>query len=423
MIAFYKREGFLIRELVTDAGGEYGGGNERRVLESDYDATDDEGFVFSRTCKANGFVHTVTPARKPQLHGIAENWNRQVFRIANSLLYAARISHVLWASAVAHANYLKNRLPNERTLGKYTSYELFFKRRPRIGDLRVWGCDAYQLLPAGQVPGQQNRRRVIYVGHTPDRLGWRVFDPISWKFQVCHELLFDEESAKKRICALREFDSRRKLAKEGRLDELPLQADDFNTADIETTAALDSERRLYPIPLPPPDHAEGGGAVSNRAHEVPADSSASRAPARATGDGDAAVPGLKGLRAGKAAAPNGEDPDDSSDDEHLAAVELSDASFNSGDYFRSEALVEGEALPGPLIRPGRFPTVNATASADQAGNADSVGAAVQAGIVGSVGAGDAPGSISEDDAAYLFTRDDDAEQYGPLSETQLKRFR
>jgi hypothetical protein len=172
LIAFYKREGFLIRELVTDAGGEYGGGHERLVLESDFDATNDEGFVFSRTCKANGIVHTVTPARKPQLHGIAENWNRQVFRIANSLLYAARISPILWASAVAHANFLKNRLPNERVLGKYTSYELFFKRRPRIGDLRVWGCDAYQLLPAGQVPGQQNRRRLILFTLGTRLTGW-----------------------------------------------------------------------------------------------------------------------------------------------------------------------------------------------------------------------------------------------------------
>ena len=264
LIEFYRREGFIIRELVSDAGGEYGGGHERLNVESDFDATNDEGFVFSRTCKANGIVHTVTPARKPQLHGMAESWNRHVMRIANSLLYASRVSHLLWASAVAHANYLKNRLPHTEALGRYTSYELFYKKRPRISDLRVWGCDAYELLPAGQVPGQANRRRVIYVGHSPDRLGWRVFDPITFKFSICFELQFDEESAKKRICALREFDARRTLAKQGSLDELPLLGDDFNLDDLETTAAMDSERRLYPIPLPPPDRAGSGGVGGNR---------------------------------------------------------------------------------------------------------------------------------------------------------------
>jgi len=266
LIEFYRREGFIIRELVSDAGGEYGGGNERLSVESDFDATDDEGFVFSRTCKANGIKHTVTPARKPQLHGLAESWNRHVMRMVNSLLYASRISQVLWASAVAHANYLKNRLPHPEALGRYTSCELFFKKRPRISDLRVWGCDAYELLPAGQVPGQANRRRVIYVGHSPDRLGWRVFDPITFKFSISFELLFDEESAKKRICALREFDARRTLARQGRLDEFPLLGDDFNLDDLETAAALDSERRLYPIPLPPPDRIGSGGVKGDQEH-------------------------------------------------------------------------------------------------------------------------------------------------------------
>jgi len=34
---------------------------------------------------------------------------------------------------------------------------------------------------------------------------------------------------------------------------LPLDADDFDASDVATSEALDTERRLYPIPLPPPD--------------------------------------------------------------------------------------------------------------------------------------------------------------------------
>ena len=203
-------------------------------------------------CKEHGIAHVVTPARKPELHGLAENWNRVVIRIANSLLYSARISHILWAAAVGHANYLKNRIPN-RHLGGLTSYELFYHKRPRVSDLRIWGCNAWKLLPPGQVLGQANRRRLIYVGHAPDRIGWRCFDPISQKFVVRFELIFDELSAKKRICDLREFDRRRTLARQGKLNELPLEADDFDISDVETTAALDSERRLYTSPRDPSD--------------------------------------------------------------------------------------------------------------------------------------------------------------------------
>ena len=295
-----------------------------------------------------------------------------------------------------------------------------------------------------------------------------MFDPVAWKFAVCHELLFDEESAKKRICALREFDARRKLAKEGRLDELPLVANDFDTSDVETTAALDSERRLYPIPLSPSDSAEGGGAVSERAVEdARADAAAQGGKAARAGDlartdvGDAVESGLNGLRAGSAATPADEDEDldNSSDDEYPFQADresgdcmgsLSDehgASLTQDDYFRNEAQVEGEELPGPRVRSGRTPSVGKTRAAGSVGavgsrtassvgavgsrTASSVGAdgsrtassvgAVGSWAAGSVEAGDASSGIDEEDAADLFTRDDEAEQYGPLSENQLKR--
>ena len=211
-IAFYRQHGYVVKELRSDAGGEFGGGNERAHVEADADGANDEGFVFSRVCKEHGIAHVATPARKPELHGLAENWNRVVIRIANSLLYSARISHILWAAAVGHANYLKNRSPN-RHLGGLTSYELFYHKRPRVSDLRIWGCDAWELLPAGQVLGQANRKRLIYVGHAPDRIGWRCFDPVDMKFNIRFELIFNELSAKKRICALREFDRRRTSAR------------------------------------------------------------------------------------------------------------------------------------------------------------------------------------------------------------------
>jgi transposase InsO family protein len=87
--------------------------------------------VFTRVCEENGIIHHVTPPRRPELHGLAENFNRVVFRMANSFLYNSRISHLLWAAAVGHANAVRNRLP-VRGLGEFTPYELFFKKRPRL---------------------------------------------------------------------------------------------------------------------------------------------------------------------------------------------------------------------------------------------------------------------------------------------------
>ena len=95
------------------------------------------------------------PAYRPELHGIAERWNRTVTKMANSMLYASRLSYILWPSAMAHANTLKNRLPVQG-LGALTPYEIFYGKRPRVDTLRVFGCDAYRLLPT--YPRCQARR-------------------------------------------------------------------------------------------------------------------------------------------------------------------------------------------------------------------------------------------------------------------------
>ena len=38
------------------------------------------------------------------------------------------------------ANYLLNRVPNKRN--KKTPYEFWFKKKPNLSHLRVWGCRA-----------------------------------------------------------------------------------------------------------------------------------------------------------------------------------------------------------------------------------------------------------------------------------------
>ena len=92
-----------------------------------------------------------------------------VMKMANSMLFSARLSHILWSSAVAHANLLRNRLPLSG-LGPYTPYELFFHKRPRVDQLRVFGSDCYKLLPTyPKIPGQQARKRLIYCGESTER--------------------------------------------------------------------------------------------------------------------------------------------------------------------------------------------------------------------------------------------------------------
>jgi hypothetical protein len=205
--------------------------------------------------------HVPTPAYRPELHELAERWNLTVMKMTNAMLFSARLSHILWPSAVAHANLLRNRLPI-RGLGKYTPYELFFGERPRIDQLRVFGCDCYKLLPTyPKLPGQSARKRLIYCGETADRVGYRVFDPVTYKFSTEFELTFDEHSARKRINSLYEYDARRDLQKVGKLSKLPVIGDDFAKRDIAQEAVRNifsppsTSPRTSRRPPPPPSWA------------------------------------------------------------------------------------------------------------------------------------------------------------------------
>jgi len=283
VIIFYKKNGIVISRLRTDNGGEFGGGNERTSStgegstsksnlgrkHDDDEAEDAYGSDFQRVCDNEGITHELMPAHRPELHGIAERWNSTISKMANSMLYATRTAYLLWPSAFSHANALRNRLP-VRGLGVLTPYEIFYGKRPRVDDLRVFGCDCYRLLPTyPKIPGQASRKRLIYVGMTADRVGWRCFDPITFQFTTEYELIFDEYSHRKRINYLREFDLRRTLMKQGKLRDMKLQTNDFAKPD----AGQDAERRLYadpskpPVPLPRALNSGGDDSRANKGRD------------------------------------------------------------------------------------------------------------------------------------------------------------
>jgi len=239
----YRSHGIIIKTVRTDQGGEFGGHNERPTLVAGnlkIPSTSRKDFYtksFDRLCAKYGIKHELTPAYVPALHGVAERWNRTCMTMANSMLFHARISPVLWSSAVAHANFLRNRLPTKSRSG-VTPYELFTNRRPRYDNLRVWGCYCYKLLPVrDKTPGLPVRKRLIYMGESSNRIGFRCFDPDEYKFTTEYELLFDEDGIKHRTSLLEAFDTRRKQIKEGNISSVDLVG--------SPRAAGEHERAVY----------------------------------------------------------------------------------------------------------------------------------------------------------------------------------
>ncbi|GJZ35330.1 zinc finger, CCHC-type containing protein [Tanacetum coccineum] len=81
----------------------------------------------------------------PQQNGVAERKNRALKEMVNSMLSYSGLSEGFWGEATLTACYLLNRVPNKRN--KTTPYELWYKKRPNLSFLRVWGCRAVVRLP------------------------------------------------------------------------------------------------------------------------------------------------------------------------------------------------------------------------------------------------------------------------------------
>ncbi|GJR92959.1 zinc finger, CCHC-type containing protein [Tanacetum coccineum] len=114
----------LIKTLRTDRGGEY------------YDPS---------YFQSVGIIHQTTAPYTPQQNGVSERKNRALKEMVNSMLSYSGLSEGFWGEAMLTACYLLNRVPNKNN--KITPYELWYKKRPNLSYLRVWGCRAVVRLP------------------------------------------------------------------------------------------------------------------------------------------------------------------------------------------------------------------------------------------------------------------------------------
>ncbi|MFZ9959701.1 MAG: reverse transcriptase domain-containing protein [Candidatus Limnocylindrus sp.] len=130
-----------------------------------------------RFYREQGIATEFTPPHTPQPRGRIERAVRSVIELARTLMLLARAPPYLWPLALAHAVYLRNRLPTKAVPGGLakTPLELLQGRRPDYTHLRIWGSPAVY-LPEGQHKGKMEAKGepCLYVGHSA--MGILVWD-------------------------------------------------------------------------------------------------------------------------------------------------------------------------------------------------------------------------------------------------------
>jgi len=145
-----------------------------------------------------GIIHETSAAYCPQSNGKIEREIRTIKDTARAMLTKANVTEALWGEAVAASVYVHNRFLDKQS-GKLTAYEQIFGRKPYVGHLKTFGCDAYAHVPDHKRSvWQPKAQKCMLVGYSGDSAKYRLYDPESRKvFEARNVSFYEEENTVK----------------------------------------------------------------------------------------------------------------------------------------------------------------------------------------------------------------------------------
>ena len=165
-----------IKALQDDKGGEY------------------MSAAFIKFTDECGIVRRHSTRNRPQQNGVAERANRTIAEHVTAMLVHANLSVSFWALAVAAYVYVWNRLPTASLPGT-TPFTAWFKKKPDVSNLRVFGCAAYVFIQRDKRKSLQSHfEKCIFVGYPTGYKGWKFYNPVTKKFVISERAIFDERS-------------------------------------------------------------------------------------------------------------------------------------------------------------------------------------------------------------------------------------
>jgi hypothetical protein len=114
------------------------------------------------------------------------------------MLHHSGLSDGFWAEALLTAVHIINMSPS-RPLGSKIPQELWTKQKPDYGQLRIFGCEAYTLVPKDDRRKLESQsRKCIFLGYGTDgSFGYRLWDPETHQVVQSSEVVLNESAMHK----------------------------------------------------------------------------------------------------------------------------------------------------------------------------------------------------------------------------------
>ena len=108
------------------------------------------------------------------------------------MLAESQLPQTFWGEAVVSLVHVLNRAYTI-ACPTATPYELFYKRKPDVSHLRVWGCAAYVHVQKDKRQGlSPHMEKCIFIGYPDGFKGWKFYNPLTKRVVISETAVFDE---------------------------------------------------------------------------------------------------------------------------------------------------------------------------------------------------------------------------------------
>nr|QCC62380.1 integrase [Digenea simplex] len=139
----------------------------------------------------NGMVLEYSPPYASQSNGSSERLIQELWKVARTMLFDARLDMELWGEAISHANWLKNRLPAKR-INLQIPYVKWFNRTPNMSALQQFGQPGYafQYRPDTAKNKKFLPRTMFgyFVGMESNNTLYRIYLPTTKSVYICRRM-------------------------------------------------------------------------------------------------------------------------------------------------------------------------------------------------------------------------------------------
>ncbi|CAB0007815.1 unnamed protein product [Nesidiocoris tenuis] len=144
-------------------------------------------------CNKKGIETDYSPPYTPQLNSHAERLNRTLLDKTRALLCDSGLKKEMWSEALLVATYLLNRSPTT-ALGDTTPAEMWFKRKPNLSRLQIFGSTAYAKNLKHLKKLDDRAKKFIFVGYATN--AYRLWDEKKREIIVSRDVHFLDDAAK-----------------------------------------------------------------------------------------------------------------------------------------------------------------------------------------------------------------------------------